>query len=154
MFILGCLILSFSVLPLIFLSDLISTLIVFGIGGIGLGGTTVLSVVLVSDVIDELTVNMRKRQEGIYLGIRVFIIRLAFIVQALLFAIIHTSTGYIAGVPGVVIQPPEALFGIRTLISIIPLIVMFLSTLVFWKVYDITPEKAATLKEQLKKLNL
>jgi len=53
-----------------------------------------------------------------------------------------------------VTQPPEALFGIRLLIGGIPALVMLVGTFLFWKLYDITPEKSIALKEQLAELNL
>ena len=56
--------------------------------------------------------------------------------------------------PGIGDQPPEALFGIRLLIGGIPAVVMLFSTFIFWKVYDITPEKSIALKKQLAQLNL
>ncbi len=153
-FILGCLIRNLATIPLLFLSDLVTTIIVYGIGGLGMDGFWTLSYVLMGDIIDELTLKAGKRREGTYNGIEVFIARLAIAFQVLLFAVVHTATNYIAGDPGVVIQSSEALFGIRVIIALIPMIVMVIGTIIFWKVYDITPKKAASLKDKLKELKI
>jgi len=154
MFIVSNLIFGFGLFAFLFISDLLFTLILFAIGGLALGGSKTLEIVVFSDVIDEAMIKSGKRQEGIYNGIRIFIICLSIIAQVVLFAIVHTATNYIPGKPGIVDQPSEALFGIRLLIGGIPAVVMLFGTFLFWKIYDITPEKSIALKKQLYQLNL
>lgn len=63
----------------------------------------------------------------------------------------HELTGF---AEGAATQPPTAVFGIALHTGIIPAIFMAIGTLVFWKFYDITPEKSAEIKARLKELGI
>jgi Na+/melibiose symporter-like transporter len=60
--------------------------------GIGLGGYWAMMVPVYSDVIDESVTLTGKRREGLYGGFRFFFGRIAMVIQALTFAIVHTLT--------------------------------------------------------------
>jgi GPH family glycoside/pentoside/hexuronide:cation symporter len=138
-------------IPLSFLSDLIFVLITVFLFGIGLGAYWAMMVPVYSDVIDESIIETGKRREALYGGFRFFFGRLAMVVQALTFAIIHELTGFVEGAAS---QSPSAVFGISLHTGLIPAIFMAIGTLIFWKFYDITPSKAKTIKAQLAKMGL
>jgi Na+/melibiose symporter-like transporter len=136
---------------MIFVSNVIGGIIILFILGIGLGCFMIMIFPIFSDVIDEAVIKTHKRNEGTYLGIRFFFGRLALVVQAVSFAIVHISTGFVEGSDT---QSPLAIIGIRIHLAVIPIILMTIGILIFAKMYDITPEKAAINKSELKKLGL
>ncbi|MHA1968093.1 MAG: MFS transporter, partial [Candidatus Hodarchaeales archaeon] len=91
-----------------------------------------------------------KRNDGIYMGFRAFFGRLAFVVQALSFWIVHEITGFVANSPsGVDSQTPTAMFGIHIHMALIPAILLIIGILVFWRLNDLNTEKVAEIKSQL-----
>jgi Na+/melibiose symporter-like transporter len=71
--------------------------------------------------------------------------------MAIILAVVHELTGFIEASDT---QPLSAITGIRLHTGFIPAIFMLVGVLIFWKVYDITPEKASQIKKKLKKLDL
>lgn len=134
-----------------FLGTLTSISINILIWGIGLGGFWVMLGPVTSDVIDEAVANTGKRREGLYMGIRFFMSNIAKVIQALVLGIVHTFTGFVEGSE---IQPASAVFGIQLHFGIIPAIFMAVGLILFWKLYDITPQKSKEIKEQLSELKL
>ena len=119
--------------------------------GVGLGGFWIMIYPVSGDVIDNSIVLTEKREEGIYTGFQMFFGRLGIIAQALTFVIVHTLTGF-SGVVGK--QTDLAIFGIHLHTSIIPAIFLYIGVLVFWKFYDLTPEKIENNQLQLERLKL
>ena len=71
--------------------------------------------------------------------------------EGVLFAAIHIATGYIAGAPpGQASQPLVAQFGIRFLMTIVPLIFYFIGFLMMVFVYKLNNRRVAENKELLK----
>lgn len=138
-------------MPLLFVSDIIAVVISTILVGIGIGALWTLMYPCFSDVIDEIVVKTGKRQEGIYTGIRTFFGRLSIVVQAISIAVVHEITSFI---PGAEIQTDLALWGIRVILALIPMIFYLVAFFFMWKVYDLTPEKVQKIQVQLKELNL
>ena len=63
----------------------------------------------------------------------------------------HELTGFVEGAET---QSESAIWGIRLTMSVIPVFFLLVGTLIFWKLYDITPEKSNIIKAKLKELNL
>jgi GPH family glycoside/pentoside/hexuronide:cation symporter len=99
--------------------------------GLGLAGLLVCPDLLVSDVIDEDEVVTGRRREGMYFGLNGFVIRFAFTLQGLSTGAVLHATGFVGATPAELYpaQRPEALFGIRSLIALLPIaasaVVMF-----------------------------
>ena len=151
-FVTGMLFTAVSIIPFLFISDLFLAVITSTLIGVGIGGIYLATYPLLSDVLDEIIVKTKKRQEGSFLGIRTFFNRLSYITQAMTFTIVHIITGFnpTPGAP----QTDLALWGIKIHLAIIPMIVIFLGGLILWKYCDIDAEKSASIKAQLKELNL
>ncbi|GAG82091.1 unnamed protein product, partial [marine sediment metagenome] len=56
--------------------------------------------------------------------------------------------------PGAQSQDALALWGLRIQLSIIPMISMLIGGIIFWKYYDLTPERVIAIQTELKQLNL
>ena len=150
-FIYGTFLTSILFIPLLFLTNLILILIVIGLLGTGIGGIWTLIHPCFSDVIDESILLTNKRQEAFYTGIRTFVGRFAIVIQGIAFALVHTFTYFR---PGAKNQGPLALWGIRVLMALIPMIFYFIAFILIWRIYDLTPEKVHKNQKLLKEKEL
>ena len=141
----------FLTIPFYFVNSLIFAIIVIAIIGIGIVGISVMILPIFGDLLDEATVRNGRRQEGFYVGFRTIFARISIIIQAVTFALIHLLTGF---EPGSATQSPRAIIGIRIQLTIIPVILLIIGVAIFWKFYDLTPEKKEGIKKQLKELDL
>lgn len=107
--------------------------------------------VIFGQVIDESIVINEKRQEGMYNGVRIFFSRAAGVIQVVTIALVHELTGFNQATET---QTPLAMIGIRLHMGLIPAIIMAIGLLVFWKWYDITPEKAEQFKQRIVEIGL
>jgi Na+/melibiose symporter-like transporter len=119
--------------------------------GIGIGGTWIMLAPVLADVIDESVVRTGKREEGIYNGFQQFFGRIAILIQAITFVVVHTLTGFKEGSST---QSPEAIFGIHIHFALMPMIFMLIGCFIFWKWYDLTPDKAKINQDKVKELGL
>ncbi len=145
--------LTIFTIPFIFLNSVVVAFIVIILWGFGLGGFWTMLAPTFGDVINESVANNQKRQEGIYNGFLQFFGRFAILVQAISFASIHTITGFKEGQP-VGVQPSSAIWGIHVHFALIPVIFMLLATIIFWKFYDLTPDKVLLNQNKIIELNL
>lgn len=140
-----------SIIPFIFARDLISALISISIIGFTTGGTTFIRYPIFGDLIDEVTILDKKRQEGVYQGVFVFFDRIGILLQPIIFAVVHILTNFD---PESTTQTSLAQQGIIAAATWIPGIVIVIAGLIFWKVYDLTLEKTLVNKNKLKELGL
>jgi Na+/melibiose symporter-like transporter len=148
------LLLVLTQVPLLFLKQLgvMGTAIMIIPYGFSFSGFwTTLTITVSADVVDDVIVNIKMRKESILTGIRAFFLRLAIVAQSIIFAVVHTLTNF---TEGAATQPLSAQWGILVHLALIPLICILVAILIFWKWYDITPEKREKILIQLKELNL
>jgi Na+/melibiose symporter-like transporter len=126
-------------------------IIIFIIFGIGVGGFWGMLTPTLSDVIDEAVVKTGKHNEGVYIGIRQFFSRFAIVLQTLNFVIVQSLFGFQAGSET---QSPSAITGIHISLGLIPAMFLLVAILIWWKMYDLTPEKIKINKAKLKEMNL
>ena len=138
-------------IPLAFLNSVIALMIAMIFWGVSLGGFWIITILCFADVIDNATVETGKREEGVYNGIRQFFARLAIIMQAISFAVVHTLTGFVEGADT---QSAQAVWGIQIHFAIIPAFFIICGALIFWKWYDLTPEKIENNQRKLRELKL
>jgi GPH family glycoside/pentoside/hexuronide:cation symporter len=150
-FIISGIVMALLIFPFFFANSVIYGVIAAALMGVGLIGFWLMSNPVLADVIDEAIVNNKVRQEGLYMGVRIFFARIAILIQALTFTIIHITTGFNSKLPA---QTDLALIGLRIQMAIIPVILMLLGVFAFWKLYDISPEKKKEIKQKLSELNL
>ena len=150
----------FTFLPMIFVTNMLAWIIVLFLFGIGLGGQWFCDPPTMADVLDDIAVRTEKRQQAIYYGYQVFFIKLGQTTIAITIAIVHVLTGFVEGAPSLKQlrarspTPDLALFGIRIHAAIVPAIILLITIFIFWKFYDLTPDKVASNKEKLKVLRL
>jgi len=138
-------------IPLIFIDSLIGMIIALLIWGLAFGGFWTLLWPVLADVIDESVAITGQRKEGIYMGIQAFFGRLALLNQAIVFTIVHVTTGFVEGAET---QGALAVWGIQMHFSLIPMIFMGLAIFIFWKWYNLTPEKVKINREKITELGL
>ncbi|MFX1340325.1 MAG: MFS transporter [Promethearchaeota archaeon] len=105
-----------------------------------------------ADVYDECTIAQGKHQEAAYEGIRTFFYRIAIIGQAVIFVVIHVTTGYNPDPKAT--QTPLAVWGIRIHAGLIPALLAFLCFILMHKYYDLIGEKQKALKTRLREMRL
>ncbi len=141
--------------PLTFIKNLPLILILVIFWGIALGGLWSMERPIISDVIDESKLKTDQRHEGVYVSVAMFFNRLAIIAQSLIFAIIHILTGFMEGLDNLAelqaLNPnwQLAVFGIQFHFGIIPALFLAIGVLVFWKFYDLTPDRVGDIQEQI-----
>lgn len=143
--------LGVTLAPLIFLESYLLIVIAITIWGVALGGFWAMIFPVMSDIIDESVVRNERREEGIYTGFQQFFGRLGMIIQALSFAIVHTLTGFAEGAET---QSESAIWGIHIHLAMVPMICIIFGSLVFWKLYDLKPDKISENQLKIKQLKL
>lgn len=134
-----------------FIPDFNALIILLIIQGIGIGGFLAMMNPIFGDVVDESVVKTQQRNEGLFGGIRFFVTNFSRVLMAIILATVHELTGFIEASDT---QPLSAITGIQLHTGFIPAIFMLAGLIIFWKFYDITPEKSQQIKEKMKELDL
>ncbi|TXT63919.1 MAG: putative Na+/melibiose symporter-like transporter [Promethearchaeota archaeon] len=143
---------SFLSIPFFFIETLELSILFGAILGVGLIGFWLMSNPILADVIDEAVAKNEIRQEGLYMGVRVFFARIALIIQALTFAVIHMLTFFDPEAPAPIDPLPK--LGLKIQMAIVPMIIMLIGIIIFYLLYDITPEKKEQTRLRLEQLKL
>ena len=136
-------------IPFIFIESFEGIIIALLIWGFSIGGYWAMIAPVLGDVVDESVVKLKRRQEGVYAGFQQFFGRLAIFLQALSFTLAHVFTGFDADP-----YSASAKFGVHIHLAIVPMICILVGTFVFWKWYDLTPERVAENQKKIIELNL
>lgn len=112
-------ILFVSFIPLLFISDFNSALIVIIISGIGFGGLLFFTTLLIADVIDEDELKTGVRREGSFFGLTNFFMRITSIFSILTISLVFTSAGWEEYTPN---PGVNVIFGLRLLMAVFPMI--------------------------------
>ena len=139
------------IIPALFIRTLTLALVLVALLGFAQGATTLVRWPIFSDTIDEVSLLDGKRQEGVYQGVFVFFDRIAFILQPIIFTVVHILTRFD---PEAETQTLYAQQGILAAMFWIPGLIMLVACLIFWKIYDLTPEKSLSIRSKLEELNL
>ncbi|MBY8979153.1 MAG: MFS transporter [Candidatus Lokiarchaeota archaeon] len=145
--------LTIVTIPLFFIDNYPIMIIAILIWGMGEGGYWVMLSPVRSTVIDEAVVMSGRRNEGIYQGFQTFVSRAALVAQALSFSIVHTITGFIEG-GDLIDQPTSAVLGVQIHFALLPMVFMFIATIVIWRFFKLTPDRVKENKEKLKEIGL
>ncbi len=158
-YLIGGVALCLAILPLSFFQTVIDLMIMFFILGLAIGGIWTLGVPKIySDVQDDYVVRTGKNQKGVLVGTWAFIGRFTNFIDELLIALVFGLVGFKAGydtyeeLAAVVDDIQLVMWGIRLLVGIIPMCIILLGVVVFWKLYPLTPEKMLENKAKLKEL--
>jgi len=146
----GVLLIMFTI-PLIFVNTVEGFIIAMIVWGTALGGFWVMQMPIFGDVMDEAAVETGKHEEGTYSGVHIFFNRLSIAVQAISFAVVHSLTGFVEGADT---QSTQAIIGIQIHFAVIPTVALLIGVLIFWKLYDLTPEKIKENQLKLREMDL
>ncbi len=135
----------------LFVNDVHSGIIVAVIVAFFTTGWDCADVLLFASVLDEVVVNERRHQEGVYSGVRSIILHIGPPLVTIIFAITHAMTGFD---PHADVQTPLAQWGIRADLGLIPMILALVAVLILWKGFTLTPERIETIKAQLRELDI
>ena len=130
---------AIAMVPFLFLSSVAAAAIAAAAIGIGLAGLLVLLDVLLSEIIDEDERRTMVRREGMYFGMNGFIVKWGISLQAVVLGLILEATGYVKDV----VQPEAAVWGIRSMLSVIPFFALIIA-LIFFYFYPIRHKGTTT----------
>jgi GPH family glycoside/pentoside/hexuronide:cation symporter len=150
---LGGTLMFFIAMPVIFIPHgpaglpwMIIVLLCFGATD---GALISMAMPIFSSIIDNAALRTGKRKEGLYNGTNVFFNRISIAINALVFWIIRTFSGYHLGATGAI-----PLLGLRIQISLFPMLFMFIGTILFWKLYSLSEEQISENSIKLVEMNL
>ncbi len=106
----------------------------------GLAGSMIMPFPIISEVIDDDAARHGYRREGIFFGMSGGIVKLAFSIQGVLFATVMSIAGYVSGRA---VQSATAIWGIRFLIGVTPIIACLLIIFFMYKYPLGRPKPAA-----------
>lgn len=116
-----------SLIGIIYVNDLVTALIVIAIAGMGVGGFMILPDILISFAIDHDEIQTGVRREGAYFGFNAFVMRFAIVAQAWTYSLLLYASGFDETLP---VQPDSAIFALRMLLSVIPLIAAIVGAII------------------------
>lgn len=140
-----------SLIPFWFVKSFLWAAITAGLVGVGLAGLMILLDVMIADIVDEDELKTGVRREGMYFGINGFMIRLGISVQSVLMGVILSTSGYDANI-SIDAQPASALTGIKSLITIVP-IVSLIFAVIFFRMYPLYGKRLDEVKLKVARLH-
>jgi GPH family glycoside/pentoside/hexuronide:cation symporter len=142
-------ILLLSLIPLFFIKDLNSAILVVSISGIGFGGLLYFTTLLIADIIDEDELKTGVRREGSFFGPTNFFMRITGIFSILTISLVFSSTGWEEYTPN---PGVDVIFGLRLLMVVFPMIaagILGLSILL----YPLSKNKVLEIKKEMADLH-
>ena len=140
-------------LPLFFIplgdSGIPFMIIVLVIFGAVDGAIISMTMPLFSSVIDNAALETGRRKEGVYNGTNVFFSRIGIAVTTLVFFIMKTYFEY-----ELEVSEPVGNLGVRIQMSIIPMIIISLGVILFWRLFKLTDAKIKENSIKLRELDL
>ncbi len=137
-----------GILPILFIRDFVTLIIITLIPGFGIGGILMTEIPF-SAAIDFDEIQTGKRREATYNGILTLIARLSIALSGLALIIVQFFFGFQAGSES---QTPTALLGLTLLVSLMPFIIGILALIVF-SFFPINYAKFREMNKELKILH-
>ena len=159
LYLIGGTFMCIALIPLTFFVTLYDLAVFMFITGFAMGSVWMIHIpVIFSHVQDDFVIRTGRNQKGILIGTWAVLGLFTAFVDELLFTIVFTITGFKEGLvdyDALVLSGADVNFvlaGIRLLVGVIPMAVMALGTLAFWKIYPLTHKKVLENKAKLKEL--
>lgn len=118
-----------ALIPFAFVTGSVGAVITTACVGLCLAGLIVLLDVLIAEIVDDDEKRTGERREGMYYGMNGFIMRWGVSLQAVIMSGILEGTGYNADIA---VQPDATVFGIRMMLSGIPVICLLIGILFYY----------------------
>ena len=148
-FVIGMFAFGTTFLLFLFVQGMPGTILVMGLSGLTSTAIGANQWDIMSNILDDVSVSFKKRTESSIQGVVTLFDRLKLAIQPLIFLIVQSATGWVAGADS---QSVEAIFGIKIIIAIIPFVFLVTGGIVFKLLYDITPEKAIENHQKMAEL--
>lgn len=142
----------FFILFFLFVDDMLGFTIMFLLLGITLGGYGFMKSILYSEAIDNAVVNSGKREEATYNGILRIFTGFCYFLQALIFAIVSSFSGYDPTLGAN--QTETAKLGLKIQMSLIPFILITIGMTIFYVGYKISRLDAIENRAKLLEMKL
>ncbi len=142
---LAMIIFAIGMVPIFLAQDFLQIILLTLVPGFGAAGMLMTEPAM-SAAIDYDELRTGKRREATYNGILTFVARLSLVFNGITLWIIQVSTGFVSGAEA---QPPEALLGIKLLISLVPVIGTALGLLCL-SFFSLNHARFREMQEQLK----
>lgn len=140
----------FTLLPLFFVSNIFIAFICFFLIGIGMSGSFMFIDLIIPAIIDYDELETGIRREGGYFGINAFIVRLSTIFTFLTISLVFNSVGWKVFDP--VGTTNQTIIGLRSLISIFPIIALIIALISMSK-FPINKQKYNEIKSEIEILH-
>jgi len=138
-----------SLLPLMFISDFISGLVVFFFIGVGLSGSLYIIDLVVSDIVDEDEVATGVRREAGYYGVNAFFLRFSNVLVILAISFVFSGVGWAEYTPN---PGVNVILGLRSLMFIFPAIALIISIIAMTQ-YPLHGENLKNIQEKVKEIH-
>ncbi|MHA1195535.1 MAG: MFS transporter [Promethearchaeota archaeon] len=139
-----------TLIPLFFINDLISGMIVFFLIGIGLSGSFFIIDLVVADIVDEDETVTGMRREAGYYGVNAFVLRFSNVFVILAIGLVFSNIGWMTFESLPVIA--DVILGLRILICLFPSIALIVAILAIYK-YPLHGERLKQVKEKLREIH-
>lgn len=139
-----------TLIPFMFISDIITGFIAFFLVGIGFSGSLFFLDVIMSAIVDYDELNTGIRREGGYFGIHALITRFSTIFIFLTISFVFNSVGWTVFNP--LGTTEETIFGLRILMFFFPSVALLVGILSMSR-FPITKEKQEQMKRDLEELH-
>ncbi|HMF34263.1 MAG TPA: MFS transporter [Candidatus Lokiarchaeia archaeon] len=139
-----------TLLPFMFISDVLSAFIAFIFLGFGLAGALIVRDVTIAVIIDEDELKTGVRREGAFYGVNGFVAKLTNVVIFLSISTVFNSVGWAIFNP--LGTTDQTIFGLRSLLSLFPIVLLVLG-IIAMAFFPINKAKYAELTTEAKKLH-
>jgi len=150
MWIISSIIWLITMIPILFISDRWSGLIVFFLFGIGLGGSLYAKVLVISDIIDEDELNTGTRRDASYFSIYIFFLRVGYIFVFLSINLVFNSVGWRIFEPETVTM--AHIMGLRLLASLFPAIALIFVIFAMYR-YPLHGDYLKSVQKKVKEIH-
>ncbi len=135
--------------PMTFINTIEGFTLFMGLWGVGFGGFWTFMTPAMADIVDEIVVLEKRRDDGVLMGLRAFFMRFSYASQAIVFYIIHTVTRFDSNPTS-----DSALFGISLHMAAIPALFFLAGAILFIKMNTLNPQRIAKNKEMLASMDI
>jgi len=138
--------------PMLFCRTQVMFAVFMFLWGLGFGGCWTFIAPAMADVVDSIVLKERRRNEGVIMGVRAFVMRLSYASQGIVFWLCHSLTKYDTSAPS--LQEPLAQWGITAHIGLVPSLFFLAAALLLLIAKPIPAETARANREALKQIGL
>ncbi len=137
-------------LGILFVSELPGALACMAVLGVTMSACFLSVMLMFGDSVDEATLRYKRRREGIYAGVFTFYDRLGFVIQTIIFTVVHLIIQFDPNIPATGLVKG----GLVASFTWIPALGLILAVFLVWKNYDLRPQKLEEIKSELKRMGL